>query len=248
MVGLGLFILITGRVTGALVEARYGGTATYVLLTASVPCIAICFVLLEAILFLQYIPGEGDYAEKEGSRRPMLNQRKTPAYSKKTIHLICLGLLCAIVLCGFISANTYTVVSDEGISTHFFAETSSYKWHQVTSYTIDCDSDKGLSVTYTMRDGKKFEVLQNTVSTTKAFDEQYPSTTAYTLHIDEMLQELQVGKNVRHIETAVSFYRNDMPELWKYVEKLIGYEAVVPQPDEVPDTTVAETTVAETTN
>ena len=245
--GVAVFTFLTGQITGALVEARYGGTATYVLLTASIPCIAICFVLLEAILFLQYIPGEGDYPKDQNVRQPMLNQPKMPTYSKKAIHLICLGLLGAIVLCGFVSANTYTVVSEEGISSRFLVETSHYKWHQVTSYTIDCDGDKGLSVTYTMRDGKKFEVLQNTVSATKTFKEQYGSTTAYALHIDIMLQDMQISKNVRHIETAVSFYRNDLPEVWDYVSKLIGYEAVVPLPDELPETST-ETDVTETTN
>jgi hypothetical protein len=248
MAGVAIFTFLTGQITGALVEARYGGTNTYVLLTASVPCIAVCFVLLEAILFLQYIPGEGDYAKDQNLRQPMLNQPKMPTYSKKVINLICLGILGVVVLCGFVSANTYTVVSDEGISSRFFVETSNYKWHQVTSYTIDCDGNKGLSVTYTMRDGKKFEVLQNTVSATKTFKEQHGSATAYALHVDTMLQELQISKNVRHMETAVSFYRNKMPDTWVYVSKLIGYEAVIPLPDEVPETTETETDVTETTN
>ena len=244
--GVMIFAVVTGRVTAALVESRYGGTASYVLLTASIPCIAICFVLLEAILFLQYLP---DTAAKLQSRRPMLGQPEQPMYSKKVINLVCLGLLALTVLCGFVSTNTYTVVSEDGISTHFFAETSRYEWRQVTRYTVDCDTDRGLSVTYTMRDGKQFEVLQNAVSTTDTFDEQYGSATAFALHTSEKLHELQIPKTCYHQELAISFYRDTMPETWTYVAQLINYQSTTLQPDEmapvVTETVTEETTIAD---
>ena len=49
------------------------------------------------------------------------------------------------------------------------------------------------------------------------------------------MMELQIPRNVKHIERAVKVYRGH--KLWPYVEKLIGYVELNPLPDEtVPET------------
>ena len=150
--------------------------------------------------------------------------------------LISGGMLMGVILTGFFAVNSYRLVTTEGVSTYFFVETSSYEWKQVSAYTIDCDSEDGLAVTFTMRDGNQFEILRGVNSTTALFDEQYTSVTHFAADIDEKMVENQVPRNVKHIQTAVNFYLS-YEGLWPYVSKLIGYSELAPDPDE----TVADT-------
>ena len=158
--------------------------------------------------------------------------------------LITGGMLVGVLLTGLVAVNSYRLVTTEGISTYFFAETKAYEWKQVSAYTIDCDSEDGLSVTFTMRDGSKYEILQGVNSTTSEFDELYTSVTHFAYDLDENMVALQVPRNVKHMERAVKFYQG-YPGLWPYVSKLIGYTDLVPMPDETAAETAAET-VSET--
>ena len=151
------------------------------------------------------------------------------------------GMLLGVVLAGLVAVNSYRLVTPHGISTYFFTETKSYEWKQVSAYTIDCDSEDGLSVTFTMRDGSQYEILQGVNSTTAKFDEEYTSVTHFAADLDENMVVLQVPRNVKHMERAVKFYQG-YEGLWPHVSKLIGYTALVPRPDEtVEDTTAADT-------
>ena len=179
----------------------------------------------------------------------MLGQKESSALSKRTLWLITAGLLAGVVVTGAVSVNTYRLVTPEGVRSYFFVETASYEWKQVSSYTIDCENeDDGLSVTFTMRDGKKYEILQGVNSATKAFKEQYTSVTHFAADVDDQMMALQVPRNVKHIERAVKVYRGH--KLWPYVEKLIGYVELSPMPDEtLPETEPpTEETTASVTN
>ena len=175
----------------------------------------------------------------------MLGQKQaSDALPKRTLWLITAGLLLGTVITGTVAVNSYRLVTPEGVRSYFFVETGSYEWKQVTGYTIDCENDDdGLSVTFTMRDGKQFEILQGVNSTTEAFDGQYSSVTHFAADLDENMVALQIPRTVRHMERAVRFYR-DYEELWPYVSKLIGYTELVPLPDETAEETSAETETA----
>jgi hypothetical protein len=80
--------------------------------------------------------------------------------------------------------------------------------------------------------------LQGVNSTTEKFDEQYTSVTHFASDLDEKMVALQVPRNVRHMERAVKLYREHA--LWPYVQKLIGYEELVPEPDETAPETEAD--------
>jgi hypothetical protein len=95
-----------------------------------------------------------------------------------------------------------------------------------------------LSVTFTMRDGKQFEILQGVNSTTEKFDEQYTSVTHFAYDLDQRMVELQVPRNARHVERAAKLYKDTT--LWPYVSKLIGYVELVPEPDETAPETEAD--------
>ncbi len=237
-----LFIWLVSLSTGAVIESRHGGEPAYALMTALTPCYAAALSLFTGISGLWYFaPTEEEIKARNRNRlSPALGEREERAMSTATKLLISGGLLLGVVLTGFIAVNSYRLVTPDGISTYFFAETKSYEWRQVSAYTIDCDSEDGLSVTFTMRDGKQYEILQGVNSTTAEFDEQYTSVTHFAYDLDENMVALQVPRNVKHVERAVKFYK-DYEGLWPYVSKLIGYAELMPEDDETVADTVVDT-------
>lgn len=239
LLAAGVFVLTVSRLTGVVIEARHGEEAAYALMDIVTPCYGVATFLFYAILAVWYFsPSEEEIKAQNKGLSPMLGQKESKAIPKRVLWLITAGLLAGVVLTGAICVNTYRLVTPDGISSYFFVETKSYEWKQVSAYTIDCDSDDGLSVTFTMRDGKQLEILQGVNSTTDAFDERYTSVTHFASEIDEQMVALQVPRNVRHMERAVKFYQG-YEGLWPYVSRLIGYTELTPEPDE----TTAETEV-----
>ena len=246
ILGVGLYVLVVSLLTGALIEARHGDEAAYALMNIVTPSYGYALLFFIAILAIWYFtPTEEELKKQNQGLAPMLGQKQQgEALSKRTLWLITGGLLAAVVVTGAISVNSYKLVTPEGIRSYFFVETKSYEWKQVTGYTIDCENDNdGLSVTFTMRDGKQFEILQGVNSTTEKFDEQYTSVTHFASDLDEKMVALQVPRNVRHMERAVKLYREHA--LWPYVERLIGYEELVPEPDETVEETAPATSASE---
>ena len=238
-----LFVWLISKLTGMVIESRHGEDAAYALMTALTPCYGVALSLFMGILALWYFaPSEAEVqAQSRRSLAPALGQKEPHAMTTATKLLISGAMLVCVILTGAVALNSYRLVTPHGVSTYFFAETESYEWKQVSAYTIDCDSDNGLSVTFTMRDGTKYEILQGVNSTTAKFDEQYTSVTHFAADIDESMVALQVPRNVKHMELAVKFYRG-YSGLWPYVSRLIGYTELMPEPDEtVEDTTAADT-------
>lgn len=245
----GLYILAVSYLTGVLIEARHGDEAAYALMNIVTPSYGYALLFFIAILAIWYFtPTEEELKKQNQGLSPMLGQKqKSEALPKRTLRLITAGLLLAVVVTGAVAVNSYKLVTPEGVRSYFFVETGSYEWKQVTSYTIDCENDNdGLSVTFTMRDGKQFEILQGVNSTTEKFDEQYTSVTHFAADLDEEMVALQVPRNVRHMERAVKLYRNHA--LWPYVQKLIGYEELIPEPDETAAETQPDTVPPAETN
>ena len=237
LLATGLYVLAVSLLTGVIIEARHGDEVAYALMDIVTPSYVVAMLLFYGILAIWYFtPTEEEIKKQNRSLSPMLGQKESSALSKRTLWLITAGLLAGVVVTGAVSVNTYRLVTPEGVRSYFFVETASYEWKQVSSYTIDCENeDDGLSVTFTMRDGKKYEILQGVNSATKAFKEQYTSVTHFAADVDDQMMALQVPRNVKHIERAVKVYRGH--KLWPYVEKLIGYVELIPLPDEtVPET------------
>ena len=238
LLATGIYVLVVAFMTGIVIETRHGGEVAYALMKSVTPSYGIAMLCFYGILAIWYFsPTEEEKKKTPGGLAPMLGEKtRDDGVSKRTLWMITGGLLLAAVITGAVAVNHYRLVTAEGISEYFFVETKSYEWKQVTGYTVDCDNDNdGLSVTFTMRDGKQYEILQGVNSTTEAFDKTYTSVTHFAYDLDQRMTELQVPRNTRHMERAVTLYR-DHP-LWPYVSKLIGYVELVPEPDE----TVADT-------
>ena len=242
LLATGVYVLVVAVLTGAVIEARHGGKVAYALMKWITPSYGIAMLCFYGILAIWYFTPTAEEVKKQNmGLAPMLNEKRSDdSVSKKTLWLITGGLLAAVVVTGAVAVNNYRLVTHDGIHEYFFVETKSYEWKQVTGYTVDCENDNdGLSITFTMRDGKQYEILQGINSTTEKFDEQYTSVTHFAYDLDQRMVELQVPRNTRHMERAVKLYRDHA--LWPYVSKLIGYVELVPQPDETAEVTEAPT-------
>lgn len=241
IVATALFVVAVLFLTRVTVEARHGDEVAYALMTAQTACYSIALSLFLGILALWYIaPTEAEVQAQNKSLSPMLGKKEAHAMSPGTKWLITGAMLVGVLIVGAVAVNTYRLVTPDGIRTYCFVETKSYEWKQVTTYTIDCDDSDGLSVTFTMRDGKQFEILQGVNSTTEQFDAQYSSVTHFASDIDERMVALEVPRNVHHMERAVKFYKG-YEGLWPYVSRLIGYVELVPEPDETAPATETPT-------
>ena len=245
LLATGVYVLVVAKMTGLVIEARHGGEVAYALMKSVTPSYGIAMLCFYGILAVWYFtPNENELQKQNEGLAPMLGEKpRNSAVSKSTLWMITAGLLLASVITGAVAVNNYRLVTTEGVSEYFFVETKSYEWKQVTSYTVDCDNDSdGLSLTFTMRDGQKYEILQGVNSTTEEFDAAYTSVTHFVCDLDQRMVELQVPRNVRHVERTAQLYKNH--PLWPYVKTLIGYEELVPEADEtLPKTTApAETT------
>ena len=245
LLATGIYVLVVAKLTGVVIESRHGGEVAYALMKTVTPSYGIAMLFFYGILAVWYFtPTEEEIKKQNEGLAPMLGERRRDdSLPKSTLWMITAGLLLGAVITGAVAVNSYRLVTTEGISEYFFVETKSYEWKQVTSYTVDCDNDSdGLSLTFTMRDGKKYEILQGVNSTTNEFDAAYTSVTHFACDLDQKMADLQVPRNVRHVERAAQLYKNH--PLWPYVETLIGYVELVPEADEtLPETTApAETT------
>ena len=247
LLATGIYVLVVAKLTGVVIESRHGGEVAYALMKTVTPSYGIAMLFFYGILAVWYFtPTEEEIKKQNEGLAPMLGERRRDdSLPKSTLWMITAGLLLGAVITGAVAVNSYRLVTTEGISEYFFVETKSYEWKQVTSYTVDCDNDSdGLSLTFTMRDGKKYEILQGVNSTTNEFDAAYTSVTHFACDLDQKMADLQVPRNVRHVERAAQLYKNH--PLWPYVETLIGYVELVPEPDEtMPETTASAETVTE---
>lgn len=234
MLGTLCFILAITGITGQIINNRFSVPPSYAIMKLQFPLIIVAFVLFEFILVMVYLSsGDSKKTDEKSGRVPgqSLNQgidaSGKSANAKRILLIFCVGLSIGILLCGVMAVNEYTVVNQDGLSTWFFEKTSDYSWSDVSSCVVDCDNDKGLSVTFTMNDGKTFEILQGTTSTSGTFSDKYGTPTAFAAEICASLEQNGVPCNVAHFDRAVSFYKNDYPEQWPYISQLIHYREIV---------------------
>ncbi len=242
----GGFVLLVSLLSGVVIESRHGGETAYALMTIVKPCYGIAMLCFYGILAVWYISPAGNDAKSAPqtsgtTMAPMLGRHnratESSALPRRTLWLITAGLLVGVLITGTVAVNTYRLVTSDGIRTYCFVETSRYEWKQVTTYRVSCDTDGGLSMTFTMRDGQQLEILQGVNAATDEFKADYTSVTHFAADVDDRMIALQVPRNVQHMERAVKFYRNDYPELWPYVSRIIGYADLMPEDDEtVPET------------
>ena len=237
-----LFVFAVSRLTSMVIENRHGSEAAYALMSIVRPCYIVAMILFYGILTLWYMsPNQAEMEEQNRKFSPMLGERggqsEAKALSKRTLWLITGGMLLGVVLTGVIAINTYRLVTPDGIRTYFFAETGRYEWDDVSEYTVTCDAESGLAVTFTMKGGKSFEILQGVNSATAKFRDTYTSVTHFAADMDEQMDSRGIPQNVKGYDTARQFYQEAYPSLWPYVATLINHKELTAAPDVLPDTT-----------
>ncbi len=261
LLGTGIYAVVIGLLTRVYIEARHGDEAAYALMSATLGSCAVVLILFYIILAVWYISptqAEIDRQNRSLSTAPGgHNHQEAKAMPRSRLWLITGVLLVGVVLCGAVSLNIYKLVTPEGVRTYFFAETGRYAWSDVSAYSLDCDDSKGLSVTFTMSDGKQvkqIEILQGTNSATDAFEERYGSILQFAAEMDEQLMNPTDGSLVppRNMSSsgydrAVNFYRDRYTDVWPYVAQMIGYTELDMSDDETaPPESESETAEAET--
>ncbi len=257
LLATGCYILVVTLLTGTVIEARHGGEVGYALMTVVEGSFVVVLLLFYAILALWYVaPSE---AEVERQNRQLAhtpgghNQKPAKAMPRATLWLITGGIFLCVLLTGAVSLNTYKFVTEEGVRTYCFLETGRYDWEDVSAYSVDCDTDQGLSVTFSFKGGKQVEILRGINSFSSSFEEKYDSPTHFAAELDKRLMNPADDRPVppRNMsgvayDRAVRFYRDANPESlsgsqWVYVRQLIGYVEM----DMTPDETAAETLPSE---
>ena len=242
LLATGIYIVVVSLLTRTVIEARHGNEATYALMTFVKTSYTVVLILFYAILALWYVAPSQEEVDRQNLQFGGTGKAAT-ALSRGKLWLISGIITLLVVICGAISLNTYTLVSEDGIRTYCFFETSRYDWEDVSAYSVDCDDSEGLSITFSMRGGKQFEILHGVNSATGAFKETYESTTHFAAELDKRLMTATDTHAVppRNISSAaydraVKFYRENYPDLWPHVARLIGYEEMALSPDEVVET------------
>ncbi len=242
VVALLLFIPLAGQLTSVIVNDTMADTMGYAMLNAAEPCIMVASLFLFGILVIHYF----DFDDTKSNQRQPIQQppKKKFLGSKAATWVATGGLLLCVVITAFVYATTYRTVSTEGVSSRicYFIETDTYEWKEVSSFKVDCDEDKGLSITFTMRDGQKIEILQSPQSAPRSFLEKYEHKEAFALDLIRMLKDqYQITPNASHVDRAKNFYK-DNEALWPYVKQIL--EEVTPKSNvnPAPAETVADTT------
>ncbi len=256
LLATGIYIVAVSLLTGVLIRARHGDEAVYALMTLVKGSYVVVLLFFYAVLAIWYISPSQEEVDRQNRQMAMKpgghNQKPIKAISRRTLWLISGGALLGVVLCGVISLNSYRLIGENGIRTYFFVETDRYEWQDVNAYSVGCDNDNGLSVTFSMRGGKQFEILQGINSATPKFIEKYTSPTHFAAELDKKLMNPTDGSPVppRNMtsmayDRAIKFYREDYPEIWPHVSQLIGYVEVNLTPEEtVPETEAVSETLA----
>ena len=233
LLATGLYVLCVSLLTGPLIEARHGGEIAYALMDLVTPSYMVAMLFFYGILAVWYFtPNEEEVKKQNQSLSPMLGQKPSTAVSKRTLWLITAGMLCGVVVTGAVALNTYRLVTPDGIRSYFFAETGSYEWKQVSAYTIDCESEEdGLSVTFTMRDGKKLEILQGVNSATKSFKETYTSVTHFAAELDSRIGHVKLVECFSGImDLSFMGFQGEAEELEALAENMPGWGTVFSLP------------------
>ncbi len=214
IVCVAIFAVISSLICNLVVSAKLGSEVACSVMTMSMTVIVSAFILFEAV-FIFF-----------GIARAKKNSSDGKFYKKllKIIVPSCIGL--ALIL-SFVSANTYTKLSENSISKVFFGEYKTYSWterNDVMRYHLSCDENGKLSYTVTMKDGEKIEILGSVTSCSDEFAQKYKNMYGYAAYLSESFAESEfiIEGKVTGVEHMESFYKDSDPETWKYLEAIIN--------------------------
>ncbi len=214
IIGVVAYALISSLMSNVIIGARLSGRAECALLSLSLAGITAAFVLFEAIFIAHEI--------KLGSKGTESEKKVERIFRIILILGISLSFLFAVV-----SANTFTKLGEDSISKVFFAEYKEYRWDDrcdILRYSLSCDENGNLAYTVIMKDGEAIEIVGQVNSCSDEFVEKYESLYGYAAYLTQRFRDSGyiIDENISGEVYMEKFYKNDYPEIWKQLNKIIG--------------------------
>ena len=234
---LGTFLVLLGVVGYILVSVlfnrlfiglRFGDGVAGAIMTFFLTGVIIAFVLYEAIFITWQIK-----MAREGSR-----EGDVGGNMKKILRIVTVAAISLSILCAAVSANIFTELREDSISTVAIFPTKEYSIKaedcDVRAYSFTCDESGSMTFKLTMNDGNVIEILGGVTSISDGFREKYDanqvSLLKYAADITERLNDTSDGYIIKKritsstIENAKNVYSSDesMALLWKQIERIIN--------------------------
>lgn len=221
VLGVVLYALLSSQISKILVRTRFGADSACAILTLTVVGYAVAFVLYEVVFVLRQVQLSQKAAgrDDEGGKLARL-------FRIAAVGAVCLSLLFSIVV-----ANTFVALREDSISKVCFVETKSYRWDDrcdVLRYNFACDESGALTCSVIMKDGEQIDVLGGVTTVSDAFAEQFDtskvSLLSYAAYLSEQFDESEfiIEKKISGIEHMEAFYKQDHPEIWEQLERIIA--------------------------
>ena len=163
------------------ISVRFGDTVGGGLMTFWLTSVGIAFVLFEAAFVAwqikRFLASNGRDEENKMGR----------IFKIVLISAIAISLLLAIC-----SANIFTELKDDSISTVSFVTTKEYRWDEtrndVMSYSLECDEYGVISFSVTMKDGTEISILDSVNSLSDSFKDKHINCLGYAAHLAESFE------------------------------------------------------------
>lgn len=221
VLGVAAYAIISSLLNRLFIGIRFGEDVVCALLPLSLTGITVAFVLYE-IIFVVWQVKLSQIASQNGDSSKI----------GKIFKVVTVACISASMLFAVFGANTYTELREDSISKVCFVTTKEYKWedkNDVMRYSFACEEDGGLTFKITMKDGEVIDIFGSVTSLSDSFKEKFNTDKvnllAYAAHLSEQFDNsgFIIEKNVTKasIENAESFYKEDFPEIWEQIERII---------------------------
>ena len=227
VLGVAAYAVVSSLFNRVCVSLAHGDTVACALMTRWLTGVGIAFILYEAIFILWQF----DLLKKNKASE---NNPK----SKKMLLIIASLCIAASLLVGVVLANTYVDCREDSISNVCFVTTKEYRWdtrNDILRYSLSCDENGGLSFKITMKDGNTVDLFGHVTSISDGFREKYNadkvSLLSYAAYLSEQLDNsgFVIEKEISGVEYMTKAYKDNNPEIWAELEKIIGSTSNIQQ-------------------
>lgn len=225
ILGVVAYAIISSLISGVLIRSRFGSEVSCAVLSLTTVGLGVAFILYEIAFIMWQVK-----LSKESSKNGDEGGKMAKLFRLILVAAICLSLLFALV-----SANTFTRLDEDSISTVCFVTTKEYRWdshNDVLRYTFACDANGGLTYSVMMKDGKVIDILGAQTSLSDSFREKYDTGRVnllkYVADISEQFDESEfiIEKKIIGAEFMEKFYKTEGSEIWAQIERIITSEVV----------------------
>ena len=218
-------MLITALIAGVIINSSIKDSATFISLSIPTAAVFLVYFVLFEVLFFKW---QFRLSLEEKSSKPSLLTSSadapiSPEKFAKVSRVLTIVVICLCLLFPFIYVNTYTQFDGENITQRSLITKTEYTKDSVNGYSLICNDD-GMKFTISMRDGKSFEIFTADSLISEKFNEKYESMFGYAAYLSDVYdsREAIVRKKVSGKDRMEKAYKEDHPDVWKYLEVIIA--------------------------